>query len=67
MNLASLPVLLATLGLGFFLMPVLQRLRGGDFCDTRRGVRSPMWWAGVICTVAAIVLQFWLRRAGQAA
>lgn len=62
----GLPVLFATLGLGFFLVPVLQRLRGSDYCDTRRGVRSPMWWAGVVFTVLAILLQLWERRAGMA-
>jgi hypothetical protein len=56
----SLSVILALAGLGCFLWPVIQRLRGITSDETpeiRAGLRSPLWWAGFVLTALALFVQ----------
>ncbi len=51
---------LALLGLGCFLWPVIQKMRGETPTETpenRAGLRSRLWWAGFVLTLAALALQ----------
>lgn len=60
MNSFNLSVLLALAGLGCFLWPVVQRLRGvttDESPETRAGLRSPLWWAGFVLTALALFVQ----------
>lgn len=60
MNLEQIALGLGIVGLGCFAWPILQRVRGqGAPAEAGRGgsLRSPLWWAGFILTIAAIFLQ----------
>ncbi|KPF65965.1 hypothetical protein IP69_15935 [Bosea sp. AAP35] len=51
---------LGILGLGCFAWPIMQRLNGkapAEAPGSGSSLRSPLWWAGFILTVAAIFLQ----------
>lgn len=51
---------LGLLGFGCFAWPILQRLGGKappEAPGSGRSLRSPIWWAGFILTIAAIFLQ----------
>lgn len=53
-------ILIALIGLGCFLWPIIQRVRGSDEVETpesRAGLRSPLWWAGFVLTALAIYIQ----------
>jgi hypothetical protein len=56
-------ILIALVGLGCFLWPVVQRLRGvtAESPESRAGLRSPLWWAGFVLTALALYIQ----RSGQ--
>ena len=58
---------LGVLGLACFAWPIVQRLNGRAPAEppgSGRSLRSPIWWAGFVLTVAAIFLQ---RMASQQA
>lgn len=59
----NVSILIALLGLGCFLWPVVQRLRGAapESVESRAGLRSPLWWAGFVLTAVALYIQ----RGGQ--
>jgi hypothetical protein len=46
----------ALAGLGCFLWPLVQRLRGRDAPEAG-GLSSPRWWAGFGLTALALMLQ----------
>jgi hypothetical protein len=55
-------IALACGGLGFacFALPIMQRLSGKaapEAPGSGKSLRSPLWWAGFVLTVAAIFLQ----------
>ena len=56
--LQTLAYVFAILGLGCFLWPVVQRLRGRQApAGPGSGMRSKLWWAGFVLTAAALMLQ----------
>lgn len=58
LNLVSLG--LGAIGFACFAWPIMQRFRGqaeAEPLGSGRSLRSPMWWAGFVLTVAAIFLQ----------
>lgn len=58
---------LGILGFGCFAWPILQRLSGKaapEAPGSGKSLRSPLWWAGFVLTIAAIYLQ---RMASQQA
>jgi hypothetical protein len=60
MSAFNLSVLLALAGLGCFLWPVVQRLRGMTSDETpeiRAELRSPLWWTGFVLTALALFIQ----------
>lgn len=66
----ALTYLFAGLGLACFLWPAIQRMRGNmpdeptvnrSPMDLRSSMQSPLWWAGLVLTAAALFLQ---RQAG---
>lgn len=67
MTLEQLALGLGILGFGCFAWPILQRISGKaqpEVPGSGRNLRSPLWWAGFVLTVAAIFLQ---RMASQQA
>lgn len=51
---------LGILGLACFAWPILQRVSGkapAEPAGSGRSLRSPLWWAGFVLTIAAIALQ----------
>jgi len=67
MNLEQIALGLGVAGLACFAWPILQRMRGQIPAlppGSSSSLRSPLWWAGFIITVAAIFLQ---RMASQQA
>jgi hypothetical protein len=55
-------IALACGGLGFacFAFPIMQRLSGKaapEAPGSGKSLRSPLWWAGFVLTIAAIFLQ----------
>ena len=67
LNLEQIALGLGILGLGCFAWPILQRLSGKaqpEVPGSGKSLRSPIWWAGFILTIAAIFLQ---RMASQQA
>lgn len=51
---------LGILGFGCFAWPIVQRLNGkapAEAPGSGKSLRSPVWWAGFILTIAAIFLQ----------
>lgn len=60
MTLEQISLGLGLVGLGCFLWPILQRLRGAAPAmapGSGSSLRSPLWWAGFVLTAAAIFLQ----------
>jgi hypothetical protein len=58
---------LGILGFACFAWPIMQRLSGKappEAPGSGKSLRSPLWWAGFVLTVAAIFLQ---RMAAQQA
>lgn len=58
---------LGALGFACFAWPILQRINGRakpEAPGSGRSLRSPLWWAGFVLTIAAIFLQ---RMASQQA
>ncbi|MBX9911770.1 MAG: hypothetical protein K2Z25_24050 [Beijerinckiaceae bacterium] len=67
MSLNHIALGLGILGLSCFVWPIIQRVSGRtppEAVGSGRSLRSPLWWAGFILTVAAIFLQ---RMASQQA
>ena len=60
MNLEHIALALGIVGFGCFAWPILQRI-SGKAAPSEPGsgssLRSPLWWAGFVLTVAAIFLQ----------
>ena len=51
---------LGIVGFGCFAWPILQRLNGKapvEAPGSGKSLRSPLWWAGFVLTIAAIFLQ----------
>ncbi|KFC67051.1 hypothetical protein FG93_04025 [Bosea sp. LC85] len=51
---------LGAAGFGCFAWPIIQRLNGkapAEAPGSGKSLRSPLWWAGFVLTVAAIFLQ----------
>lgn len=60
MSAFHLSLFLAVAGLGCFLWPIVQRLRGAapaETAEARAGLRSPLWWAGFVLTALALYVQ----------
>ncbi|WP_376986654.1 hypothetical protein [Bosea sp. R86505] len=60
MTLEQIALGLGIAGFACFAWPILQRLRGAAPAEARgsgSSLRSPLWWAGFVLTVAAIFLQ----------
>ena len=53
-------LLLGIVGLGCFAWPIAMRLSGkaqAEPLGSGKSLRSPLWWAGFLLTIAAIFLQ----------
>ncbi|MFN3672463.1 MAG: hypothetical protein ACK4VM_11205 [Bosea sp. (in: a-proteobacteria)] len=51
---------LGVIGLACFAWPILLRVSGkapAEPAGSGRSLRSPLWWAGFVLTIAAIALQ----------
>ena len=51
---------LGVVGFACFALPILQRLSGKaqpEPLGSGKSMRSPLWWAGFLLTIAAIFLQ----------
>lgn len=60
MTMFHLSMVLAIAGFACFLWPVFLRVSGRTSSETpesRAGLRSPLWWAGFVLTLAALALQ----------
>jgi hypothetical protein len=60
MTLEQIALGLGVAGFACFAWPILQRLRGAAPAEapgSGSSLRSPLWWAGFVLTVAAIFLQ----------
>lgn len=60
MTLEHIALGLGIVGLGCFVWPILQRINGKagpDESGSGKSLRSPLWWAGFVLTIAAIFLQ----------
>jgi hypothetical protein len=67
LSLEHIALALGIVGLGCFAWPVLQRINGkapAEQPGSGKSLRSPLWWAGFLLTIAAIFLQ---RMASQQA
>ena len=59
-NLEQIALLLGIVGLGCFAWPIVMRLSGKAQAEppgSGKSLRSPLWWAGFLLTIAAIFLQ----------
>ena len=59
-TLNAIALALGILGFGCFAWPIMQRLSGraeAEAPGSGKSLRSPLWWAGFILTIAAIFLQ----------
>lgn len=59
-GLQQLALVLGVAGLACFAWPIMQRISGRaqpEPVGSGRSLRSPLWWAGFVLTVAAIFLQ----------
>ena len=59
-SLEQIALLLGIVGLGCFAWPIVMRLAGKAQAEppgSGKSLRSPLWWAGFVLTVAAIFLQ----------
>lgn len=66
-SLEHIALVLGAAGFGCFAWPIMQRLSGRaepEQPGSGKSLRSPLWWAGFVLTVAAIFLQ---RMASQQA
>lgn len=60
LDLNHLALGLGVIGLACFAWPILQRVSGkapAEPAGSGRSLRSPLWWAGFVLTIAAIALQ----------
>lgn len=56
----QIALVLGVVGFACFAWPILQRLSGRAQPEppgSGRSLRSPLWWAGFVLTIAAIFLQ----------
>ncbi|RYE32283.1 MAG: hypothetical protein EOP23_13025 [Hyphomicrobiales bacterium] len=59
-SLEQIALLLGIVGLGCFAWPIVMRLSGkapAEEAGSGKSLRSPLWWAGFLLTIAAIFLQ----------
>jgi hypothetical protein len=59
-SLEQIALLLGIVGLACFAWPIVMRLSGkaqGEELGSGKSLRSPLWWAGFLLTIAAIFLQ----------
>jgi len=59
-SLEQIALLMGIVGLGCFAWPILMRLSGkaqAEELGSGKSLRSPLWWAGFLLTIAAIFLQ----------
>jgi hypothetical protein len=59
-SLEQIALLLGIVGLGCFAWPIVMRLSGkgqAEELGSSKSLRSPLWWAGFLLTIAAIFLQ----------
>lgn len=59
-SLEQIALLLGIVGLGCFAWPIVMRLSGkaqAEELGSGKSLRSPLWWAGFLMTIAAIFLQ----------
>jgi len=59
-SLEQIALLLGIVGLGCFAWPIVMRLSGkaqAEELGSGKSLRSPLWWAGFLLTIAAIFLQ----------
>lgn len=59
-SLEQIALLLGIVGLGCFAWPIVMRLSGKGQPEepgSGKSLRSPLWWAGFLLTIAAIFLQ----------
>lgn len=67
LGLEQIALLLGVAGLACFAGPILMRLSGrtpAEPLGSGKSLRSPLWWAGFLLTIAAIFVQ---RMASQQA
>ena len=58
--LSQIAMVLGVVGLGCFAWPIMMRLNGKAQAEppgSGRSLRSPLWWAGFLLTIAAIFLR----------
>ncbi len=59
-SLEQIALLLGIVGLGCFAWPIVMRVSGKappEPLGSGKSLRSPLWWAGFLLTIAAIFLQ----------
>lgn len=59
-SLEQIALLLGIVGLGCFAWPIVMRVSGkapAEPLGSGKSLRSPLWWAGFLLTIAAIFLQ----------
>ncbi|MBN9451084.1 MAG: hypothetical protein J0I42_03955 [Bosea sp.] len=59
-TLGQIALLLGIVGFGCLAWPIVMRLSGKEEAEplgSGRSLRSPLWWAGFLLTVAAVFLQ----------
>lgn len=59
-HLSQIAMLLGIVGFGCFAWPIAMRLAGkaqAEPLGSGKSLRSPLWWAGFLLTIAAIFLQ----------
>jgi len=67
LDLNHLAIGLGILGLACFAWPIVQRVSGrapAEPAGSGRSLRSPLWWAGFVLTIAALALQRYALQAG---
>ena len=58
--LSQIALVMGILGFGYFAWPIVMRLAGKAQAEppgSGKSLRSPLWWAGFLLTIAAIFLQ----------
>lgn len=68
LDLNHLAIGLGILGLACFAWPIVQRVSGrapAEPAGSGRSLRSPLWWAGFVLTIAALALQRYALQAGS--
>jgi len=59
-HLSQIAMFLGIVGFGCFAWPIMMRLSGKGQAEplgSGKSLRSPLWWAGFLLTIAAIFLQ----------